>query len=189
MEHQPASPTRCSGCRSTSFTAGPDGVVVCDYCGSARAERELECPRCGSPQATEADGLCLSCGAVLARECPVCGVLNPTAARECVACGQTLVATDALFDRLTTRAPDQLRRIRETGAAIKTEEESASRARAAQMWADERAQREAWERVQAERDRRDRLILTVVIALVGVAILLAISVAVISNGRTPLPIF
>lgn len=189
MEEQLASPIGCSGCRSTSFTAGPDGVPVCDYCGAAWFGPEPRCPRCGFPYDAEADGLCPSCGALLARECPVCGALNPTAARECAACGQILDATDALFDRLTTRATDQLRRVRETGAAIKSEEASASRARAVQMWADERARREAWERAQVERDRRDRLFLMAVIGLVGVAVLVAIGVAVLGSGGTPVPIF
>ena len=189
MEEQLASPVRCSGCRSTSFTMGPDGRPICDYCGAPCVEPEPLCPRCGSPYDAETDRLCLSCGALLARECPVCGALSPTAAGNCATCGQILDVTDALFERLATRAPDQFRRVRETGTAVKSKEAAASRARAAQMWADEKAQREAWERAQAERDRRDRLLLMVFIGLVGFAILVAISVAVLGAGRPPVPLF
>jgi Flp pilus assembly protein TadB len=95
-------------------------------------------------------------------------------AHRCLVCGQTLDATDALFARLTTRTPDQLRRLRKTGAEIKAEQESASKARLKEMWADEARRREEQAIARAERERQERLIIALAVALVVVAVVVAI---------------
>ena len=179
---------RCSGCGGDSFTADPDGLPVCDYCGTALGRPDPRCPRCGAGS-DPGNRRCPSCGAVLTRECPICGSLNPLTADLCVVCGQTLDATDALFARLTTRTSDQFRHVRETGVRIKAKEELAWRARSSRMWADEERRRAEQVSAHAKRRRQERLIIALVMALIAIAIAVAIIFAVTATGPAPVPIF
>ncbi len=176
MEDMPISLARCSGCGSSSFTASGENVPICDYCGTLYGPADPHCPRCEAPYDLGTRS-CPSCGAFLARECPICGTLNPLMARQCVVCGQTVDATDALFARLTTRTPDQLRRVRRAGAEIKAQQESASQARLKEMWADEERWREEQAIARAERERQERLIIALAIALVAIAVVVAVVIA------------
>ncbi len=178
---------RCLRCGSSSFNADPSGVPICDYCGTAYAPADPRCPRCGAAY-DPGDRRCLSCGAVLARDCPVCGTINPLEACQCVVCGQTLDATDALFARLSTRTTDQLQRLRETGAQIKAQEERASKARLAKMWAEEDRLRKEQVRARAERERQERVIITIAVGLVTVAVTVAVIIAILATRSNPHPL-
>jgi uncharacterized membrane protein len=93
-----------------------------------------------------------------------------------------------MFERLSTKTPDQLRRMRRTGAQIKVEEERASEARLAAMWSEEKRLREEQARAQARREHQERIMIAAVIGLVVVAVSVAIIITLISS-RTPAPIF
>ena len=95
---------------------------------------------------------------------------------------------DSLFERLTTRTPDQLRRIREKGERIKKEEETASQARLALMWAEDDRRREALADARAKRERQERRILMASLLLAGLAIIVAVIVTVSARGN-PIPPF
>jgi Fe2+ transport system protein B len=110
-------------------------------------------------------------------------------AHHCVVCGQTLEATDALFARLTTKTPEQIQRVREAGARIKAEEESAARARSAKMWAEEARRRKEEEDARLKRDRQERLIVGLALGLVAVAVVIAIVIAIVATSGNPAPVF
>lgn len=185
MQGSSTSQVRCSGCGSTSFNAGPDGMPLCAYCGALYAPPTSRCPRCDALY-DPGRRFCPSCGAVLVRECPICGALNPLAVGQCMVCDQQLDAIDAMFARLTTRTPDQLRRMRRVGAEIKSEEEAASKARLARLWADEARLREERARSQARRERQERVILLLTISLLLVAVIVAVVLTVTRSNPTPL---
>jgi len=85
---------------------------------------------------------------------------------------------DSLFERLATGTPDQLRRMRQKGKQIKSDEEIASRTRLARMWAEDDRRRQALADAHAERERQERLILMASLALVGLAIVVVIVLAI-----------
>lgn len=181
MQDRTASPVTCSGCGSSSFIARQDSLPVCAYCGAPYTPTDPECPRCGERYDPGARR-CPSCGAWLTRGCPVCGTLNPLVASQCLVCGQALSVAEAMFERLTTKTPAQLRRMREAGARVKIEERRASQSRMAEMWAADDRRREAREQAQALRARQERLIVTVAIVLVGAAVVVGIILAVAAIG-------
>ena len=186
MKASPSSPVKCSGCGSFVFSAGPDGAPFCDSCGRLYAPAESQCPRCGTTY-EPGDRQCLSCGAILTRDCPLCGNHNPLTAPHCVVCGQVLDASEAVFARLSTKTPDQLRKLRRTGAQIKLEEERASEARLAAMWAEEERLREEQVRARARREHQERVMVAVTIGVVAVAVSIVIIIVLISS-RTPTPV-
>jgi ribosomal protein L40E len=181
----PTSP-KCPGCNSSSFTASPDGSLVCNYCQTAYVPSGQTCPLCG---ATHDPGAyqCPSCGADLVRKCPACGAPNPLSARKCLACGQGLQILESLFARVTGATADRLRKVREEAPAIKAQEEAASQARLAEMWATERERREALARAQAERERQERIIAVVTIIVVALVIAVVIIALAITTRSTPSP--
>lgn len=178
----------CPGCGGASFSAGPTGVPICDYCQGAFTSFAGECYRCGSAFESGAR-LCPSCGANLVRECPACGVLNPLVAGQCLVCGQTLAAVDAMFARLTRSTPDQLRRVREAGATIKAREEAASEARLADFWAEDDRRREALASARAERTRQERVGLALVVGMGVIFLVIAVVLVTRATGDMPLPLF
>jgi len=96
---------------------------------------------------------------------------------------------DSLFARMTGTWADWLRQAREGAPVIKAQEEAASQARLADMWAAETRRRDALAQARAERDRQQRIIVTVtvsIVALVIVAILIALAIVM---SRTPSPYF
>ena len=127
------------------------------------------CPACGA--AHEPDAFyCPSCGDLLVRECPACAAPNPLLARQCVTCGQRLEILDALFSRVALTNTDWLRERRQEAPSVKAEEETASQARIAEMWAIEARRREALAQARAERDRQQRIIVSVAVGVVALAI-------------------
>jgi len=178
----------CPGCGGSSFTAGPDGGLVCDYCHAVYVPPERACPVCGA--AYEPDARCCpSCGAELVRECPACGALNPSVARKCLVCGQEMEILESLFARVTGTRTDWLRHVREKTPAIRAQQETASQARLADMWADEARRREDLARARAERDRQQRIIVTVTVAIVAIVVVAALIALAITVSRTPSPYF
>lgn len=175
----------CPGCGSTSFTPSPDGSLICDYCHSVYVPPERACPVCGAACEPGAR-YCPSCGVDLARECPACGAPNPLLARKCLACGQELEILDALFDRVTGTRADWLRQVREEAPAIKAQEEAASRARLAEMWAADERRREALARAQAERERQERILVVVTLVIVALVIIVVLATWAIVSGRPAL---
>jgi len=178
----------CPGCGGISFSAGPTGVPICDYCQGALTSFAGECYRCGSAF-KRGVRLCPSCGANLVRECPACGVLNPVIAGRCLVCGQTLVAIDAMLARLPRSTPDHLRRVREAGATIKAREEAASQARLADFWAEDDRRREELGRARAERTRQERLGLALVVGMGVIFVVIAVVLATRATGDMSLPLF
>jgi ferric-dicitrate binding protein FerR (iron transport regulator) len=95
-----------------------------------------------------------------------------------------LTAVDALFQRITTKTEDQLRRARDKGHLIKVQEEEASRARLARMWAEEERERQALEEARARQRRRDRRLIIALVIFVGLGIL---AVLVLFTALGPIP--
>jgi len=125
---------------------------------------QLECPNCGSSSfATNPDGsvMCNYCHAVY----------EPPG-------GQVL---DQLFERVTTTRTDWLRQVREEASAIKAQDEAASQARLAEMWATDERRREAIAQARAERDRQQRVMWSV--ALVVIVIFVVLVIVAIVIGR------
>lgn len=120
--------------------------------------------------------------------CPICGALNPPAASRCAVCSQKLDLADSLFERLATRTPDQLRQIRERGERVKKEEERASQARLALMWAEEDRRRQALAEARANRERQERRILIASLLVVVLAIIVAVVVAASARGNLIRPL-
>lgn len=187
MVRPPEEAVTCRACGGDSFSTGRRDLPHCDYCGQPLAPSGGRCPRCET--AVDLDAwACHACGALLALPCPACGILNPMNALHCVVCSQTLTGTDALFERITTRTEDQLRRARDRGHRVKAQEEMASRARLARMWAEEERERQALAEAKARQNRRERRIIVGVIVLVGLVILVLIIVSLLS-GAQPSPSF
>lgn len=150
---------KCPNCGHASFTPNRDGTLICDHCQTGYALPE--------------------------RECPSCGALNPLQARRCLVCGQELAIVDAMFTRLTRTTSDQLRRVREGGVSAKEKEDAASEERLAEMWAEENRRRQALAQARAERDRQERVMVTVALGVVAFVILVAIIVAIIATSGAP----
>ena len=177
---------KCPGCNSSSFTAGPDGSLVCNYCHVAYAPSGRMCPVCGAAFDPDAHQ-CPSCGADLVRKCPACGAPNPLLAHKCLVCGQELEILESLFARVTGTTADWLRQVREEAPALKAQEEAASQARMAEMWAAERDRREALARAQAECERQERFIVAVTITIVALVIAVVITALAITTRSIPSP--
>lgn len=175
---------RCPGCGSASFTASPDGSPICDYCYAAYVPPGRACPVCGATYEPGARR-CPSCGIELVHECPSCGAPNPLLGRKCLACGQELEILESLFARVTGASADWLRRVHEEAPAIKAQEEAASRARLAEMWAAEARRREVLAQVQAERERQERILATVAVATVVVIIAMLVILAMVTGSPAP----
>jgi len=181
---------QCQSCGADSFSVGQHDVPHCDYCGQPLAPSGGHCPRCGEESEPDAR-TCGVCGALLALPCPVCGALNPLGAQDCIVCTQTLATSDALFQRITTRTEDQLRRARDRGHRIKAKEEIASQTRLARMWTEEERAREAVAEAKARQHRRERHIIIAAIILVGVSILVVLMLSLLSGPNlspTPCPL-
>ena len=188
IDEQPNSAVTCRACGGTSFGVGigQDDVPHCDYCGQALVAFSGRCPRCDTENTGDAR-TCEACGALLTLPCPACGALNPLETSTCVVCSQTLATVDALFQRITTKTEEQLRRARDKGQRIKVQEEAASRARVARMWAEEEREREALEEARARRRRQDRRIFIAAVVLFGLG-MLAVLVFTILSGQNPFPV-
>ena len=90
-----------------------------------------------------------------------------------MACGQELDVLDALFARVAGETAGWLQQVREQAPAIKAQQEEASQSRLAEMRADEMRRREAMARAQVERDRQQRIIVTVTVAIVALVFVVA----------------
>lgn len=178
-------PLECPGCGSAYFTASPDGSLICDYCHTAYAPPERACPVCGAAYEPGAHR-CPSCGAEMVRECPACGAPNPLLARKCLACGQRLEILEALFERVTGTRGGWLRQVRQEAPAIKAQEEAASQARLAEMWATEARRRETLAQARVEQKRQERTIVAVAIAVVVIVIIaVLVALAIMTSGPAP----
>jgi type IV secretory pathway component VirB8 len=93
-----------------------------------------------------------------------------------------------MFARLTKSMPDQLRRVRQTGATIKAEEEAASEARLAKMWAEEERLREELTQARAERSRRERLAVALAVGVGAIVVVIAIVAAILATGSASVPL-
>jgi len=185
MGQAPDSTVGCRFCGGASFSVGRRDLPICDYCGQPLAPSGGRCPRCDAVNGPSARA-CHGCGALLARPCPVCGALNPLDAPSCVVCSQTLATTEALFQRITTKTEDQLRRARDKGHRIKAEEEAASRARLARMWAEEERERQALAEASGRRRQRERRLILVAAVLAGLGILAVLVLSILSeSGFSP----
>jgi ribosomal protein L40E len=147
---------------------------------------EQTCPFCGAVHEPGAR-TCPSCDADLFRECPTCGASNPVIARQCLTCGQEMEILEALFARVTGTRAEWLRQVREEAPAVKAQEEAASQARLAEMWAAEKRRREDMARVRAERDRQQRILVTVTVAVVVVVVVVILVALAIATLRPPSP--
>ncbi|MEA3340897.1 MAG: zinc ribbon domain-containing protein [Chloroflexota bacterium] len=188
QENSPPARLECPGCGSSSFTAGPDDSLVCNYCHAAYVLPGYTCDECGTVYDPGAR-YCPSCGADLVRECPACGADNPPSTHRCQACGQELDMLEALFARATGTTADWLQQQRDAAPAIKAQEEAASQTRLAKMWAAEERRREELARAQTERDRQQKIIVTITIAIVALLVIAAIIVVAITTSGAPSPHF
>lgn len=187
VERNPSAANSCPGCGSSSFAADLKGAPVCEYCRAAYLPPTGACQGCGS--AYEPDGRwCPACGVELARDCPACGALIPLATGQCLVCGQPLDVVDAMFTRLLRTTPDRLRRVRQAGATIKAQEEAASEARLAKMWAEDERRRQELAHARAERLRRERLGVALVVGVGVIVVVMAVVIASLAAGSAPGPL-
>jgi t-SNARE complex subunit (syntaxin) len=92
---------------------------------------------------------------------------------------------ETLFTRVTGDVADWLREQRDQAPALKAQQEAASQARLAAMWAAEARRQEALAEAQAERDRQQRvmwIVAVVVLVIFAICILLAI---VVNSVQSP----
>jgi hypothetical protein len=176
----------CPGCGSSSFVANPNGSPICEYCHVAYVSPEQTCPDCGTPHESDAHR-CMSCGADLLRPCLTCGALNSWAVPRCLVCGQEMGILGSLFDRVTSTRSGWLEEVREEATELKTQQEAVADAQLAEMWKIERRRREAVARAQAERNRQQRLVFTVIGIVAALSIIVIIVFLVIGALRGPSP--
>lgn len=174
---------RCPNCGSDSFFADTDGLLFCEYCRRPYVPSERVCPACGA-EYESGTRHCPACGVDMVRECPNCGALNPPVAVKCLACGQRLEVLDAIFDRLVKTPAGHLHRIRQGAQDIKSQEEQASRARLAKMWAEEDRRRQELARAREEREQQERVMLIVSLALVALVVIALVVVFLSMGGGT-----
>jgi t-SNARE complex subunit (syntaxin) len=92
---------------------------------------------------------------------------------------------DSLFARVTGTRAEWLRQVREEAPSMKAQEEEASKARLADMWAAERRRREALAQSRAERDRQQRIIIAVTAAIIVLVIIVILIVLAIMTSSPP----
>ncbi|MCP4536776.1 MAG: zinc-ribbon domain-containing protein [Chloroflexi bacterium] len=178
-ESTPFARLECSSCGGNSFSPDPRGMMICDFCQAVYVLPENACPECGAQCDPEAR-YCPACGADLVHECRSCGAPNPHSAEKCTKCGQDLDFLQVLFARASQQRSDWLDELREDASDIKVQQEAASQARLAEMWTVERQRRQELAEARAERDRQQRIILTVlgvVIAIIVVGVFISIAVS------------
>lgn len=98
---------------------------------------------------------------------------------------------DVLFARASMQRADWLREVREEASTVKAQQEAASEAQLAEMWAVERQRRRALAEAQAERDREHRIMFTVlgvVIAIIVIGVLVAVAISLSQPPAPSLPI-
>jgi hypothetical protein len=100
-----------------------------------------------------------------------------------------LDAVDAIFARLSRDTPDQLRRVRKLGSTIKAEEEVASKARLARMWAEDEERRDELTRARIERTRQERRALALALGVGTILIVATIIAAIIATGSSRVPLY
>ena len=179
----------CPGCGSSSFVANPNGNPICEYCDAAYVPPEQTCPDCGTPHEPDARR-CMSCGADLLRPCLACGALNSWAVPRCLVCDQEMGVLGSLFDRVTSTRSGWLDEVREEATELKAQQEAVADAQLAEMWEIERRRREAMARAQAELDRQQRLVFTVIGIVVALCIIVIIVSLVVGTirGQSPYPL-
>jgi hypothetical protein len=90
-----------------------------------------------------------------------------------------------MLTRLTKSTQDQLRQLRQAGATIKAQEEAASRARLAEMWAEDEQRREELAQARAERARRERRTIALALGLAAIVVVIAILAAIYATSGAP----
>jgi hypothetical protein len=93
-----------------------------------------------------------------------------------------------MFARLTRSTPDQLRRFRQAGATVKAKQEAASKARLAEMWAEDERRSQELVQARAERMRQERLAVALAIGLGAIVVVIAVTVAIIATHGAPVPL-
>ena len=169
----------CSSCGGNSFVPDPKGTMICEYCHTVYVSPENACPECGALCDSQAR-YCPACGADLIHECRSCGTPNPHSADKCTECGQDLSMLDVLFARASQQRSDWLDQVREEAPVVKAQQEAASQAQMAELWAIERQRRQALTEAQAARDREHRIMFTalgVVVAIIVIGMLIAIGIS------------
>ena len=136
----------------------------------------LECPGCGGSSFTAGPDDSFTCNS--------CHAVYILPERERQTRGQEPGMLDALFVRATTATTDWLQQQRDEAPAIKAQQEAASQARLAEMWAADERRREGLARAQAEHDRRQKIIVATTVALVAVFVIAAIVLAAFAASRT-----
>jgi t-SNARE complex subunit (syntaxin) len=94
---------------------------------------------------------------------------------------------ESLFARVTGTRAEWLRQVREGAPEVKAQEEAASQARLADMWAAEKRRREDLVQARAERDRQQRILVTVTVAIVVVVVVVILVALAIVTLRAPSP--
>jgi hypothetical protein len=90
-----------------------------------------------------------------------------------------------LFDRTSKKRADWLQEVRTDAVALKAQQEAVSKARREEMWEIERRRRADLARMQAERDRQQRIMFTV-LGLIIAAIIICVGIAM-ANALTQSP--
>jgi ribosomal protein L40E len=172
----------CPSCGAGEMVHGPDGHLVCVYCGTSFGEVTRICPRCGHYNAAGARH-CAHCGTQILRDCPACGADNWTAAGHCVQCGRNLDLIEQLAHRWQQTTQQRLYARQAGMVALKAQEERASQQRMATFMEVERGRQEALARARAAQRERDRqLYLWLAVAAVAFLLLVVLSLVLTSGG-------
>jgi ribosomal protein L40E len=161
--------------------------MICDLCQAVYVLPENACPECGAQCDSEAR-YCPACGAELVYECRSCGAPNPHSAEKCTKCGQDLDFLSVLFARAAQRRSDWMDDLREGASEIKAQQEAASQAQLAELWDAERQRRKALAEARAERDRQQRIIMTVLSVVIGIIVIGVLGAIAISLTQPPAPL-
>ncbi len=165
----------CSNCGSAALRVGADGRVACERCGAEHAPPRSVCAACGQ---VNADGarFCSGCGEGLTYACRVCGADNWSGAEACANCGRRLDLLEAVGQGMTDGLRRRLEEQRAGVNALKQEEERASQARLAKLWAADNERRERLAEAAARQAAQDKRALQG--AFLGAALLLVFAAAV-----------
>jgi ribosomal protein L40E len=154
----------CPSCGGSKFEHDEDGNMICSFCGvlHASAREEIICHTCGRQNPPDASW-CQSCGATLGKQCPVCGHHNPPGYTHCQRCTAVL---DTL-ESISTRQYESQHAATVRAARMVDAKQSDAAYMQAQRQQLEEEERQRLERLAAQRieaQRRQKLMMSIVLA-------------------------
>jgi hypothetical protein len=162
----------CSHCAGAGLRLDSEGVVVCEFCGTANDIDGTVCHNCEWVNTNQTES-CAQCGLGLFRTCPACQTRNWGGATACAQCGEALDTLAYMTSRLQKAdAGQRLTSQQRFARDIKAEEARAAERRTAHFRDMEDRRRKGVLEATARRAARERQVMTMLIGLVLVVIVL-----------------